>query len=227
MLLIVDHATVDAVWTAVCISDPPTWMRRCQSAVDEIVRETAKMGYVNLLEAETVIRASGLDVPIHDTEALLGVFGVPQQFVYPRPRSRVKALWGTPMIAAVDMARLMIVLERMGLPIDPAPLCDALRPALKAKAFLTSPEIAIYWHPSERGRGESVEVAIGSEMTWCKPSEKRVTATGYRASLFRDGDGRPKAVEIEPPRRMRAASMPFLAMKPSSARAFSPPSKVG
>jgi hypothetical protein len=89
-----------------------------------------------------------------DIEARASLFDIPMPlpYVYPRPSAHSSRAMGGPGIGPYDFTALIINLATWGLPIDPTPWVQALRPALLKRRFVTASELRVLWFPREQNR---------------------------------------------------------------------------
>lgn len=100
-------------------------------------------------------------------------------------------LAGGDRIAVADFADVLMQVERLGFDTNPEMLCEALRPSLQGKAYLTGAEVSVYWHDRERHRCEPVVLGTGPNLVCGRDVTTLQTVTGYRVDLYRGSDGRP------------------------------------
>lgn len=206
MLLTTNTGTIAALWDALGRQEALAIHRdtlRAKAELGSVIKEAVKTGSVGVIEAEILVYAAGIGLTAaldRDTLALLGAGAQP---VYKRPGRTPRDIWACNRISAVDLANAMMRLEEAGLLIDPAPLCEALVPSLEDREFLTSAELAVYWHARERHRRAPLILATGPNLTFDLPDAKHRTASGYRAELFRNNEGEAIALKVTAPRWRR------------------------
>lgn len=206
MLITTAPDVVDCLWRNLPRPGRPPvdrWAAKNRADARLICRDAARTGWCGVLEAETVLVATGADVPTIKMRDVLALFGAEPRWLYRRPGVRVQGVCGTELIAAADLAVYLLQIERAGFDVDPEPLCEALVPELKAKPYLSAAELAVYWHAQERHRCEPMELAVGPNLTWGKPAETLRTVAGYKAELFRDAAGSAQAFKVTAPRWRR------------------------
>lgn len=194
--------TIEQLWRALGKPD----MGANPQAVAEIGRDGAASGWLSHPGLETALLAAEPRLYEIRARRLIEAFGIAGQWTYPRPDGRSTAVLGVEQIAAADVAHLLIQLERLGFAIDPAPFCAALLPALKARAYLTTAELAVFWHEREKHRTQPLVVAAGRDLAWSKPAETLRTAAGYRVEMFCGADERPVALRSVAPGRVRRSN---------------------
>ncbi|WP_342111264.1 hypothetical protein [Methylobacterium sp. SI9] len=153
-----------------------------------------------MIEAETVLIASGFGLPTGDLRTTLKLFGVDPQPVYRRPGTRVLGLAGSDRIAVADFADVLMQVERLGFDTASATLCEALRPSLQAKAFITNAEVSVFWHDRERHRCDPVLIGTGPNLVSGRQVTALRTATGYRVEFYQGSDGQPTDLVATAPR---------------------------
>lgn len=199
MLVTMPRETVEAFWRA--LEKPDMGLRPDKAA--EIGRAAAGTGWIAHLEIEAAILTLDARLGEIRVSRLLDAFGIRGQWVCSRPRPRGTFVLGVERIAAADAAHLLILLERLGFDVDPTPFCAPLLPALKARAYLTAAELAVFWHDRERHRAEPLEISAEIHPAWGKPDRTLRTAAGYRVEMLRGDDDRPSALRVTAPGRRR------------------------
>ena len=190
---------VAGLWTALqkpCMGGPG-------SEAAEIYRQTVASGWASYIRVESLLLATDprpLGFGALTVRELLAAFEVPLQWTYRRPRRGDDGMIGVEMVTAADLAHLLILLEATGFTINPTPLCEALRPQIRTREHLTAAELAVWWHPKERHRSAPKVLATGPRGTWGTPGRDLITATGYRADLFRDAAGNATALTVSAPK---------------------------
>lgn len=106
-------------------------------------------GWAGWIEIESLLIATEPRLWRIKTQDLLQAFGVALQPVFERPARGTRDAEGIERVSAVDLACFLILLERAGLAVDPAPLCKALAPAIAAKRLLTAPELTVHWRAQD------------------------------------------------------------------------------
>lgn len=202
MTLTASPDTIAAIWSALTTLDckPSPATRSCRHQTADILRETAATGWTGVLETETVLLAAGIGVPAGSMADTLAMFGIAPQWVYRRPKAETTAALSIQRVAAVDLAHLLVLVERAGFPVDPGPLCQALVPTLRTRAYLTGPEVAVHWHARERHRVEPLLFSTVSDRVGGISGLSTCTPTGYRADLSCSPAGEPRAIRITAPK---------------------------
>ncbi|WP_264051667.1 hypothetical protein [Methylobacterium flocculans] len=185
MNITVSHHVLHAFWGA--YEQPHPGPARPEVAV--ITARIVASGWAGLMDIENLLVATDPRLWRLKVRDLVEAFGVTLQPVFERPARGAKDAEGIERVSAVDLARLLILLESAGLAVDPMPLCGALAPAVSAKRLLTAAELMIHW----RVRGQPTEsltfltklVNIG-----CEGSSYR-TPAGYRVRVFFEEEGDP------------------------------------
>lgn len=207
MRMTVEREIIEALWQALA---KPEMGSQPQVAAG-LGQAAADAGWFAHLELEALLIA--LEPRLYEVRPgrLAEAFGVRAQWVYPRPKVKGTGTFGIERIAAADVAYLLILLERLGFAVDPAPVCEPLLAALKARPYLTAAELAVLWHARERHRCEPLELTPEPDFTWNRPDETLSTDRGYRVGLFRDSAGQAQAIRAVAPRRRRPSSPLFRA----------------
>lgn len=206
MLLTTTPAIVRSLWESLPRPGASPASRitvKCRADAVAICKKAAETGWTTLADAETVLVATGADAWTGRLRDVLTLFGAVPQWLYRRPGARVQGVVGSEHIAAADLAFFLLQVERAGFEVDPAPLCEAFVPGLKAKAYLTASELAVHWHDKERHRCEPVEIATGPNLTWGRSADTLRTSAGYKAELFHDEAGQPQAFKVTAPKWRR------------------------
>lgn len=116
--------------------------RMAQSAVAD--------GWITPFAIETLLTEMDCRLWQFQVRELLRVFEIPTLHVFERPTRGARDAEGLERVSVVELARLLILLERAGFALDPLPLCQALAPGLGAKRLLTGSELQVYWRAARR-----------------------------------------------------------------------------
>lgn len=203
MLITMTPVALGAVWTSLTADQRSSANPRlgsCRTEAAKILKAGARDGWIGIIEAETVLMASGFGIPTGNLRETLKLFGVAPQSVFRRPGSRVTGLTGGDRVAVADFAEVLMRVERLGFDTASAMLCEALRPSLRAKTFLTNAEVSVYWHDRERHRCEPVMIGTGPNLVSGRDVTTLRTATGYRVDLYQGSDGQPTDLVATAPR---------------------------
>jgi hypothetical protein len=102
-------------------------------------------------------------------------------------------------LCAADAAAVLIFLERLGVTIDPSPLCAQLRPQIASKPLITVSERAVLFHHQERKRGPPV--TISAEIADWQGFQTQVLplAAGYRGELATNVQAAPLWITVKAP----------------------------
>lgn len=169
----------------------------------EIQQRAIASGWAGYTRVESLILASDprlLSLDALTIRELLAAFEIPLQWTFRRPRKGETGGLGVEMVAAMDLAHLLIQLEATGFLVDPVPLCEALRPQLRTREHLTGAEIAVWWHPKEQHRSAPKILATGPRETWGRRAEDLITPDGYCVDLYRGPDDAPSAITVTAPK---------------------------
>lgn len=191
MKIVASRSTLLAFWSAFqCAAPGPA-----QPHAAAIMERTAATGWIGLMDIENLLLATDARLWRFTTRDVLKVFGVGTQPVFKRPARGAHDAEGLECISAVDLARLLILLERAGLEVDPMPLVDALLPTLRAKRTLTANELAVYWRAERR---PDEDLTLWVEMPNFVQGDAYKSRAGHRVEFIFDeewdGDGSPGEV---------------------------------
>jgi hypothetical protein len=203
---LVDHALISALWDA--LNAPPPNNHIPNMAIKSIVKTGWAAGYQvgDVLEAMDRRVSDRLDSDA--LQKLSTALALPWRQVYSRPSARSTLATGSIMIAATDLAKLLINLEKLGFAIDPLPLVEALRPAFVKKTYLNESELAVFWFKRERHKSPPIDLisAVAEDRDSTKLTIKRST-TGYTAAYRANKNGAISLI-VDPPRHRRATPTP-------------------
>lgn len=171
---------------------PPT------PSVARITKRALTDGWVTPFEIETVITETDPRLWRLSVRDLLRTFDIPVQHVFERPSPKARDAEGTERVSALDLARFLIALERAGLAIDPAPICQSLARTLATKRLLTAGEMTVYWR-AERRSDEPLRITSPAPNIAC--GDAFTTPAGFIVRSFHEGEdgGAVCMMVIEPP----------------------------
>lgn len=193
MIFTVNPDTIAKVWSLLTApnSYSPSW------------RPERLGDFVRMYEIEDPAHWFGREA----IEDLCRALELPLRAVTYQPRKRATFASGGHALAKADFIALLIHLERLGLPVDPAPLVEAILPAVRQKAEITFAELRAVWFDRERHRASPVMlVAGGSHSDEIRTPATHVTATGYRAKMIAGPAGPIQLTVTAPGRRARKAA---------------------
>lgn len=196
MHLTASHDAIEALWRALTKPDRDA---SSPEEVARICRDAAGMGWLHVPVIETLVTA--LEPRLHEirTRRLLEAFGVQPHAAFPRPKPGAGDIDGAEMVSAIDAAHLLVLLERFGFSVDPAPLCEPLLTVLTTRRYLGATELAVYRHAEERHRLPPVTIATRANPGIHLADEMIVTASGHVAEVFRNAEDRPHALRVTAP----------------------------
>lgn len=121
------------------------------------------------------------------------------RYIYRKPRFTNCASSGFLGLNVADATALLIVLEDLGLRVNPAPLAARLAKKLSSKELLTESELSIWTYEKQRLRAQ---IHLRSKLentrgTWS--DERFKSRSGYRYKLTRV-DGKPYHLEVSGPK---------------------------
>lgn len=148
-----------------------------------LMRRALADGWLTPLEIEGYMLATDPRLYRLTTRELLKALAIPTQPVFERPTRGARDAEGIERVSVLDFARLLILLERLGLEIDAGPICEALAPSIGARRLLTADELTVYW----RAQARSTEPLILADPK-CHvdfgPESYFTTSTGYSVRAF-------------------------------------------
>jgi hypothetical protein len=127
--------------------------------------------------------------------------------IYRRPPYRVKECFGLQSLATIDVAVLLIQMERLGFEIDPITLAEPIAERLKKNSHLNDAELTVFWYQRERNKNAPVTLVVDPKTIGDKAAEIR-TRTNYRVELWKGPDGRPTMLQSFAP-KYRASRKPW------------------
>ena len=181
----------------------PAWAHNGARA-ETIITEAVATGWMPLYRTEDLIDALGCRAWVLDGTQTCATFGILTTPAFRRPRSRSNCVGGASQLRVEDCAALLTLMERCGLPIDPAPLIEALVPLVKRKPVVSKAELHVLWYAQERHRMDPVVFLATDGTTSGRRDPETVLLTGYRAQIAFRQDGQPCRLEISKPKRGRA-----------------------
>lgn len=155
------------------------------ASAGRIVQRALADGWITPFEIENLLIETDCRLWQIQPRELLRVFGIGVQHVFERPTRGACDAEGVERVSVVDLALLMICLERCGLAVDPFPLCQALAPTLGAKRLLTGPELHVYWRAQRRPDGV---LQISSPKLTIGCGDGFTTPAGYTVRAFYESE---------------------------------------
>jgi hypothetical protein len=189
----VSTAAIRAIWDRLCDPSPPS--RGLRSYFTRRAAE-AESGWVGMSYIGDLL--FHLDLRIDESE-LLGLARISKEFVYYKPNRRDRRCSGFEHIRATDFAALLILLEKLGLPVDPEQLVALLLPEVKRNKLITSSQLGILWYGEERGKCD-FELRGGEANVPLSESARIATPTGYTARLYHDPEWQAVQLNVVGPR---------------------------
>jgi hypothetical protein len=167
------------------------------------MKEAVKHGWLPLWAVQDLLadhdeRLGSIDIP-----AIASHFQIPITLLYSRPRSYTSSVSGSLYLSTADVAALLIVCERLGFRVDPAPLVEAVMATLLKRKLLTNAELCVFWFGQERHKGEAVSLCAGErrEVYLTQVAERTLkTSTGYKVSALVDTEGIPVILQVDAPK---------------------------
>lgn len=165
-------------------------------------RELLRTGIIYMTDFEDLVLeteargAHGLG-PLID--ALAEHFAIPIRYIYQKPRFANGDCIGWRGLQATDAAALLVMLEEVGLCVDPERLVTRLARPLQKKDLLTASEISLYGYERQRHR---MKVSLRSDLNVTQHSwreERFKGVNGYRFKLILAG-GKAYRLEVTGPK---------------------------
>lgn len=176
---------------------------RRQAYAERLERRLVEQRFITATEFEDLLLAYGISWRSHELpfERLSACAEVPLTWCYGRPTRRGGGTVGFQALAIMDAIATLILLERLGLPLDLRPLVDRVWPTLDACKVLGASELEVYWYPKCRGKWPPKCLRTGSQgNAGATRVEHHRTDAGYRLSLWRDASGAAVSLEARAPR---------------------------
>jgi hypothetical protein len=199
--------TIQAIWE--CLTQGASGARLKKPLARWLSDAATKDGWVCGSHVDDLLY--DLDLRVKEEE-MLSLAGVAKEPVFYRPGRREHQVMGSSHLRVASFAALLIFLERLGLPVDPQPLVQRLRPGLKrGPRLLTSDELHVLWYDQERHK---FEITLQAAETDALPGKHATltTVTGYKVWLFSDATGQATRLSVEGshwrPRRPRRKLAP-------------------
>ena len=140
------------------------------------------------------------------------IFLIPERYYYRRPQANESNALRRAGISAVDLADMLINIERVGYSIDPLPLITKLLPKLADRAYVTDTELDILWYKVQRHKMPSIFFrAESDEKGEEQRKQKFKTATGYKVEVTLNKSAKPFHLNIRSP-KYRSKPDPKLTM---------------
>jgi hypothetical protein len=174
--------------------DPSAWWSRL-----------AEDGWIIEIDLEDALLGADRRLDRHGVKLrpLADMLRLSWRYAFVRPASRFDQPVGYQSLCATDAAGLLILLERLGFPVDPEALCALLRPGLTAASHLTGPALNALFHDRSQHREEPVTLATNAAGFRGMICTSVRLASGYRAELTTDDDGTPLWLTVHAPKYRR------------------------
>lgn len=119
-------------------------------------------------------------------EALCPLAEIKVENLFWRPAARANHASGGPGLSLVAVSTLAIHLARWGFEIDPAPLVEAVLPAIKAKKLVSKEELDLLWWKRERGGMRDI-LGFSAPIPNGERGIIDNLPSGYRAAAYAEG----------------------------------------
>lgn len=177
--------------------------KREHGLYSSVIRHAARDGWVSFADIEDIICETDPRLYGVNTKGLAEALEIPVRSFFPRPRSTEKNVFGYSGFEIADAAALLIAMRRFGFSIDPQPLVDLSRPALKKKINLNEAELTVFWFQKERDRFAGFTIGADDKPPRDLRQIEFVTETGHRVELCVNQDENPWLLSVLPPKRSR------------------------
>jgi hypothetical protein len=200
---ILDAGQIEALWKA--LNKTPKKVN--PSAGTALLRRIASDGWAMRADIEDIfyLYDPRLDEQT-DVKALCAAFDLPWRSIYYQPKARSSSVSGFHALAAVDVAELLIQIERLGFLVDPMPLVESLLPGIKGLRRITSSELSVLWFAKHRHKMASQLVQVAERATGAAKSEQLRTPKGYVVEIWRDSSDHPLWLSVNAPKFRRRSS---------------------
>lgn len=136
-------------------------------------------------------------------DELLGVLRTPPGMMFWHPKHK-KNMYGTKGLPSMDVAAMLVRLEKLGFNVNPEPLVTALLPQVRTSNLITASELEVLWHAKERHRAEVMVEADLSTAVGEITSQAFETAHKYKVEVARDAAGMVVRLTVRGPKRKKA-----------------------
>lgn len=139
-------------------------------------------------------------------DTLCQLFSINIETAFEKPSSKSNSTGGYPSVRSFDIARLLIILERIGFNTDASLLVEKILPQLKIKhkTLLSISELDVFWFEKHRHKkGEVILTALSKEEKWLEKSYNNIklkTDKGYKVEAKINSESKPVHLKIIAPK---------------------------
>lgn len=189
----------------------PDSYRRLAAAIFE-------RGYASFPDIEDVFHAT--DARLYNLRHEIAIrdwcsmFDIPLVDVFPQPRATQATCIGSKAVRISDFAKLLMLLERLGYSVDPAPYVELLTPQLCIQNHVTCAELSVILYKKERQKMVPLELSIDKPWPDTKDVQTMKSETGYQMEAWLGASKQPFHLISRAPkyRRKRAPVRTICAM---------------
>jgi hypothetical protein len=159
--------------------------------------------FMSYSDIEDLLFAYGLRWPVHDVPLdLLGAyFEIEPGWSYFRPTRKGAGAVGFQALRLDDAVLFLILIERLGFPINAERLVSAVRAPIASARKLSRAELEAYSYLQQRGKWPPLVLYSDIDsIDRGRSRELHRTISGYRAEALLDGSGSVVRIEIRAPR---------------------------
>lgn len=197
--------TIGHIWNALVDSKQVTISPQRQRLANVTISEIARRGWASECDIDDYLcyvlppRAHQMD--IREIAALIDVRKVRVSHRPKKPSPGQLALLHDGYLA-VDVAQILIMLEQLGLEVDPSSLTSLISLESVSSEYVTGSELGVIDYGVMRHKWPPVLLRAPGDAI---PVKKHVARTraGYKAELWTDADSQPVSLEVRAPKYRR------------------------
>lgn len=133
-----------------------------------------------------------------DLQVLLDTFDLRMVQRFRGPFSGRHEVYGHKAMAVIDLAVLLMEVERLGFTVDSEEFVETLRPTLVRRKYLTNSELSVLWHKRLTHRSEMLVLRSNLQPVCHKTI---TTHSGYRATALLAESGEAAVLRVDAPKR--------------------------
>lgn len=119
-----------------------------------------------------------------DVDRWVNLFGLRWSSVCTRPKAKSTGTVAFDALRDVEVAELLIQLERCGFHTEPQHLVDPLRKQVSTKPMLTGAELTVLWFDSTRHKCEPISLTAPGSLAGMLPIERIKLETGHKVEVW-------------------------------------------
>ena len=161
------------------------------SSATRLIDQTARCGWMYRSDVEDLLIA--LDPRLAefgaiDVDRWVKLFGLRWSSVCTRPKAKSTGAVGFEALRGVEVAELLVQMERFGFQTNPKPLVDLLLPQVSTYPMLADTELTVFWFERMRHKCGPISLAAAGSLVGMLPIQRFKLGNGYKVEVWGKGD---------------------------------------